>query len=280
MELRLKEKYNREIELLLRKAGEAVMNVYESSNYGETRKLDFSPVTRADHTSSRIINEGLTRLFPEIPVVDEENPIPLYSERKFWKEYFLLDPLDGTKEFIKKNGEFCINLALMKSGQPVSSWIYKPVGAVGWTCHKGEGLRKFGCDDPILPEKNINPDQLVLITSRSHTSRRGSRFMKLLSNRYSLQVIKMGSALKQVEVALGKADLYVRGSGCSEWDTAAGQLMVTESGGSVLQWDLKNPLLYNKITLTNPPFLMMSKKLQTTDFLGFIQNILSDTKRY
>lgn len=102
MELRLKEKYNREIELLLRKAGEAVMNVYESSNYGETRKLDFSPVTRADHTSSRIINEGLTRLFPEIPVVDEENPIPLYSERKFWKEYFLLDPLDGTKEFIKK----------------------------------------------------------------------------------------------------------------------------------------------------------------------------------
>ena len=276
----MKEKDLREIESLLRKAGEAVMAVYESSNYGKTIKLDFSPVTRADHASSRIINEGLAKLFPGIPVVDEENPIPLYSERKFWKEYFLLDPLDGTKEFLKKNGEFCINLALMKCDQPVASWIYKPVGAMGWSCVKGEGIRKFDSDKSIETEVNLNPEQLVLITSRSHTSRRGNRFMKLLGNRYTLKVIKMGSALKQVEVALGKADLYIRGSGCSEWDTAAGHLMVTESGGHVFQWDLKNPLLYNKITLTNPPFLMMSKKLQQTDFLDFIENILADMRRY
>lgn len=276
----MKEKDLREIESLLEKAGEAIMSVYESSNYGETIKLDFSPVTRADHTSSRIINEGLARLFPGIPVVDEENPIPLYSERKFWTEYFLLDPLDGTKEFIKRNGEFCINLALMKCDQPVASWIYKPVGAFGWTCVRGEGIREFGSPDPVVAEEAGNPDELVLITSRSHTSQRGNRFMKQLASRYPLQVIKMGSALKQVEVALGKADLYVRGSGCSEWDTAAGHLMVTESGGSVLQWDLRNPLLYNKITLTNPPFLMMSKKLQTSDFLVFIENLLSNTQRY
>lgn len=280
MKLPLKENDLREIESLLRKAGEAVMNVYESSNYGETMKLDFSPVTRADHVSSRIINEGLARLFPGIPVVDEENPIPLYSERKFWKEYFLLDPLDGTKEFIKKNDEFCINLALMRCDQPVASWIFKPVGAVGWTCVKGNGLLEFGSNHPIKPEETLNRDELVLITSRSQTSRRGSRFMKLIASRYSLQVIRMGSALKQVEIALGKADLYVRGSGCSEWDTAAGQLMVTESGGSVLQWDMKNPLSYNKITLTNPPFLMMSKKLQTSEIHDFIGSMLSDTRRY
>lgn len=265
------------VEELLRKAGNAIMEVYGSSNFDEYRKADFSPVTRADHISSKIINQGLSGLFPSIPVIDEENTIPPYEIRKNWHRYFLLDPLDGTKEFIKKNGEFCINLALIENNLPVVSWIFQPVTNMGWSCRKGKGLCHFGSNEPIVHDNSANKiKKLTLITSRSHLSRRGAAFIEKIKVNYDVEIIQMGSALKQVEIALGKAGIYIRGSGCSEWDTAAGQLMVEETGGQVLQWDLEKSLFYNKENLTNPRFIMLSNQLKTTEFKLLIKNILSE----
>lgn len=268
----------RKIESLLQEAGESILEVYESSRMEARIKLDFSPVTRADHLSSELINRGLEELFPGIPVVDEENPIPLYGERRFWNEYFLLDPLDGTREFIKRNGEFCINLAHMRGNRPVASWIYQPATRTGWSCFEEGGIEVFGSGrgEPGVIHNPEDDGRLRLITSRSHTSKRGKKFIDALGKRFPVEVIRMGSALKQVAVATGGADLYVRGSGCSEWDTAAGHLMVIRSGGLVVQWDTVQTLLYNKATLINPPFIMLSKKLHSADFLGFIKNILPE----
>lgn len=271
----MKEELVGKVETLLQKAGNAIMEVYSSSNFDELRKADFSPVTRADLLSSQIINKGLSVLFPSTPVIDEENIIPDYEIRKDWKKYFLLDPLDGTKEFIKQNGEFCINLALLENNFPVASWIFQPVSNSGWSCIKGKGLWRFGSKEPIIQtnlEKNIK--KLTLITSRSNLSDRGAAFIEKIKAHYDVEIVKMGSALKQVKVAQGKAGIYIRGSGCSEWDTAAGHLMVEETGGEVLQWDLETALLYNKQNLTNPRFIMLSKQLKTTEFKLLIKNIL------
>ena len=123
---------------ILVEAGKAILDVYESNNFDAEFKLDNSPVTRADRASSKIINEELKGIFPTIPILDEENEIPDYSIRKNWQHYFLVDPLDGTKEFIKQNGEFCINLALMKQNQPIVGWIYQPLAEKGWYCKSSQ----------------------------------------------------------------------------------------------------------------------------------------------
>lgn len=270
----MEERVIREVEKLLRQAGDIILDVYHSGEFDTIHKTDFSPVTKADHLSSSTINQGLKELFPGVPVIDEENPIPVYSERKSWNHYFLLDPLDGTREFIKRNGEFCINLALMEHNRPVASWIYQPVGSRGWYCIRGSGLREFGGRVAKVEQIPGNGNRLRLITSRSHTPREGYDFFDKISQRYDLEIVRLGSALKQVEVALGFSGLYVRGSGCSEWDTAAGHLMVEESGGVVLQWDMASSLEYNKPGLKNPPFMMISSHWQTAEFKEFISSIL------
>jgi 3'(2'), 5'-bisphosphate nucleotidase len=263
------------VEDLLRRAGDAIMQVYTSRNFGTMHKSDDSPVTKADRISSQLINAGLAEWFPSIPVIDEENLVPDYAIRRAWKTYFLLDPLDGTKEFINRNGEFCINLALMENNLPVLSWIYQPVEERGWFCRKGAGIFNFG-GSPATYFQSIGADKkLRLVTSRSHPSRRGTELIRRLGLRYELEIVRLGSALKQVEVALGFSGVYARGSGCSEWDTAAGQLMIEESGGLVFQWDMLTPLEYNKPNLVNPPFVMISKQWQTTEFQKYMQELLS-----
>jgi 3'(2'), 5'-bisphosphate nucleotidase len=271
----MEESLVRKVEELLRKAGDAIMDVYSGSNFDEMQKSDLSPVTRADLLSSRIINQGLRHLFPSIPVIDEENPIPDYEVRKKWHQFFLLDPLDGTREFIKKNGEFCINLALLENNEPVASWIFDPSKHRGWSCIRGGGLREFGKSQPIIPRGNNRDfNTLRLITSRSHPSKRGIGFLEKLRSRYQVEVLQMGSALKQVDVALGNSGIYARGSGCSEWDTAAGHLMIEETGGQVLHWSLETSLIYNKKSLINPPFVMLSYEWKRSDIKDFIKGIL------
>jgi 3'(2'), 5'-bisphosphate nucleotidase len=271
----MEENLIRKVEELLRKAGDAVMDVYTGSNFDEMQKSDLSPVTRADLLSSRIINQGLRHLFPSIPVIDEENPIPDFDVRKNMQRLFLLDPLDGTREFIKRNGEFCINLALLENNVPVASWIFDPPRNRGWSCIRGGGLREFGNSLPIIFRDNYEElNTLRLVTSRSHPSKRGNEFLEKLRTRYKVEVLQMGSALKQVDVALGNSGIYARGSGCSEWDTAAGHLMVEETGGQVLHWNLETSLAYNKKSLINPPFVMLSFEWKRSDIKDFIKGIL------
>lgn len=257
-------------------AGKAILKRYKSDNFNTSIKSDDSPVTCADKASSKILNEGLTDLFPEIPILDEEKIIPGFEERKNWKEFFLIDPLDGTKEFIKQNNEFCINLARIVDINPVEGWIYQPISGRGWYCKKGSGIFEFnkkGIQQKIEPS-NSNSAKICITTSRSFFKPREAEIIKKISQKYSIEIIHKGSSLKQIAIISGKADMYLKAGPCSEWDTAPGQLMVEEFGGSVLRHDNFLPLTYNKPILINPHFVMLNKSLNSPNFIKFLKEIV------
>lgn len=268
------------MEQLVKEAGEAILEIYDKAHIHSETKSDFSPVTEADKTSSRIINQGLAHLFQGVPVIDEENHLPDWQVRKNWEYCFLLDPLDGTKEFLKRNDEFTINLALVKNNRPEASWLYHPVSRRGWFGKKGWGVAEFGCEDCLTKPESGETGHIVLVSSRSHPSPLISLISDLIGSKYKIREVKLGSALKQVEIALGRADLYIRDRGCSEWDTAAGHLLVEESGGKVFQWDMTNTLEYNKPSVGNPPFVMLSAGCSLSDFKELMNNIPETISRY
>ena len=261
---------------LLITAGNAILDIYNSDDFNVSLKSDNSPVTYADKTSSKIINEGLKKLFPEIPIIDEETIIPDYEIRKNWDYFFLVDPLDGTKEFIKKNGEFCINLALIKGNSPVKGWIYQPLAGKGWFACKGNGISEFtqtGNFQKIKTETG-NSEKIKIAISRSFSKPREQEIIKTIEKKYPVEVINVGSAIKQVALATGHYDMYLKAGYCSEWDTAPGQLLVEESGGAVFTFRDFQPLQYNKPVCTNPRFVMLNSKLNTPEFVKFIKKII------
>jgi 3'(2'), 5'-bisphosphate nucleotidase len=232
----------------------------------------------ADKTSSMILNEGLKEIFSEIPVIDEETTIPGFEIRKNWDSFFLVDPLDGTKEFIKKNGEFCINLALIQQNIPVAGWIYQPITRKGWFAEKGNGITEFqqsGSFCKINPEKG-DSEKLRIVISRSFFNPREEEIINRIAKDFPVEIIHLGSSIKQIALVLGKADMYLKAGPCSEWDTAPGQLMVEESGGVVLCHNNFLPLGYNKPVLSNPDFVMLNSKLNTPGFIKDLQNIIQN----
>ena len=261
---------------LLHEAGEAIIAIYNSDDFKTEIKSDNSPVTLADKTSSKIINAGLQKLYPNIPILDEENAIPDFSIRKNWDSYFLLDPLDGTKEFIKRNGEFCINLALMENSRPVEGWIYQPLSKKGWYCKKGEGIYEFDSNSNFVKvEKDQEKSENIrVVASRSFFKPVEAEIIKEIEKYYSIEIIHQGSSLKQIDLVLNKADIYLKSGPCSEWDTAPGQLMVEEVGGSVLQQSNFETMRYNKPNLINPYFCMFNSHLNNTKFIHFIKDIV------
>ena len=270
---------NRQEEIfeLLAKAGKAIVEVYKSDNFEAELKQDNSPVTRADKASSRIINAGLKSLFPEIPVLDEETSIPEYEIRSKWDKYFLVDPLDGTKEFIKQNGEFCINLALIQNTSPVLGWIYQPLIQTGWFCKKGEGILEFSNGKVHRIEKpEIKRNVIRIATSRSFFKPREAELIEKMKRHYAIEILHCGSSKKQVQMVKGNADMYLKAGPCSEWDTAPGQLMVEEFGGAVLRHDTFETLQYNRKELLNPHFVMLNERLNTPGFIGFMKDIIRD----
>ena len=253
---------------ILAEAGKAILEVYESNDFKAELKSDNSPVTLADKASSKIINEGLIELFPQLPILDEENSIPDYEIRTKWEHYFLLDPLDGTKEFIKRNGEFCINLALMKGTEPEEGWIYQPLLDKGWYCEKGKGIFEFdnnGEMEQIVPTAHKG-NKIRIATSRSFFKPREAELIEKMKRSYGLEIIHCGSSKKQVQMILGNADMYLKAGPCSEWDTAPGQLMVEEFGGAVLRQDNLETMHYNKESMINPHFVMLNANLNNTVF--------------
>ena len=265
---------------MLVSAGRAITEIYQSAGFSIEIKTDNSPVTQADKRSSQIINEGLQKLFPEIPVIDEETLIPDYNVRKNWRLLFLVDPLDGTKEFISKNGEFCINLALIENGHPVEGWIYQPLTGTGWHGKKGEGITEFRENGTIrkieIPQTTRGPVRIV--ASRSFFNQHEARLIDIIKKNFPVEVIHKGSSAKQVALVLGQADVYLKSGPCSEWDTAAGQIMVEESGGLVFRQDNFEPLHYNKPSLLNPHFVMLSCNMNSKDFVSFIQTTIKNEK--
>jgi len=234
-------------------AGKKIMEIYES--FQNVRfKEDNTPVTDADIASNDIINKYLSKYYPEIPIMSEENDNIEYEERKNWEYYFCVDPLDGTKEFVRKTDQFTVNIALIKNSKPIAGVIYAPAYALSYFSDTDKNVfKKYKDMQKEILETQYRKKNLVLI--KSNYDRRPLR------NYLDLPIteeIKLGSSLKFCRIAEGKANVYLRFGPTMEWDTAAGQAIVEATGGVILTADEdKNKLLYNKENLMNPDFICL-----------------------
>ncbi len=235
-------------------AGNAILKVYQE-DFEVIEKADQSPLTQADLASHHLIVDALQSLTPDIPVLSEESADIPFSTRAQWSTYWLIDPLDGTKEFVKRNGEFTVNIALIHQGRAVMGVVYVPVSEVLYYGDIEQGAFKTESHGNTSPIRVIAQHQspLQVAGSRSHA---GDSLLKFLHNLGEHQIVSMGSSLKLCLVAEGKADLYPRLGPTSEWDTAAAQAIVEAAGGKVTDTAMK-PLLYNtKDSLLNPHFFV------------------------
>lgn len=246
-------------------AGKAIMEVYNSpeSNWEVERKADNSPLTLADRRSNDVITRYLEQT--PYPIISEEGAHLPYAERAAWQTFWLVDPLDGTKEFIKRNGEFTVNIALIDGGIPVFGVIYVPVkgivycgesGKGAFMCQRNEGTGELS-GKANLPLPKTDPTVYNVVASRSHLSEETQRFIDSLRPEHpNIDIVSAGSSLKLCLVAEGKADIYPRFAPTMEWDTAAGHAIVLAAGGEVVNADTGAPLAYNKPDLHNPYFIV------------------------
>ena len=243
-----------------RRAGEAVLEVYRQ-DFEVEFKADASPLTEADQRSNEVIVAALQARYPEIPIISEEIRALAFSERAGWESCWLIDPLDGTKEFVKKNGEFTINIALIHRGEPVAGVVYQPVTGAMYSAERGAGayLEEPGKSPRRLENhKHYSSEQHVtVVASRSHLSQEVEDFVaELRSGGKHVEFQSAGSSLKLCLVAEGKATVYPRFAPTMEWDTAAAHAVVNEAGRKVLDRDTREPLTYNKENLLNPWFIV------------------------
>ena len=261
--------------LAAKRAGEAILDVY-GSDFTVEQKDDKSPLTLADKRSNEIIENVLEQTVTvnnsTVPILSEEGRETPYDERKKWEYFWLVDPLDGTKEFVKRNGEFTVNIALIHRHKPVLGIIYIPVkdvfyfAALNFGTYKLENskiltgdlsIRELIDNSQKLPLDNNNKTSLTVIGSRSHTSEEFSEFVRRLNEKYeNVEFISSGSSLKLCLVAEGIADVYPRFGPTMEWDTAAGQAIVEQAKGRVMDTQTNEPLSYNKSNLLNPFFIV------------------------
>ena len=247
-------------------ASSAILDVYGQDDFGTTAKADDTPLTLADLASHRIIIEALGQLTPDCPVLSEESPGISYDTRRVWTTYWLIDPLDGTKEFVKRNDEFTVNIALIEGNTPVLGVVSAP--ALGVTYYAARWHGAFKRLDSGNAERIVAADRpdapLRMVVSRSHGNAELEAFLKKAP---PVESVPTGSSLKFCVVAEGVAHLYPRFGPTNEWDTAAAHCVVTEAGGSVT--DLHgHPLVYNKLELLNPSFVVSGqRKLPWQDWL-------------
>ncbi len=234
-------------------AGKAIMEIY-NKDFTVEYKEDNSPLTEADTKSNEIICSNLEKFYPEIPMLSEESKAVPYEERKKWEYYWCIDPIDGTKEFIKKNGEFTVNIALIHKNTPVLGVVYAPAIDALYSAKKGEGSFLNGQKLP-LKENHSKKEKLYVVASKSHLSPETQEFIDNLDAKEIEQVSK-GSSLKLCMVAEGSADIYPRLAPTMEWDTAAADAIVRESGKMTYQFETNSPLVYNKENLLNPWFVV------------------------
>lgn len=247
-----------EVEKLARTAGSAIMEIYRSENFGETSKADNSPLTLADLASHNAIVAGLGKLEPRYPILSEEDANIPYAERSKWTRFWLVDPLDGTKEFLKRNGEFTVNIALVENGVPVLGVVYAPVLDVCYYAARGNGAfvqHGASAAQAIKAVAHTPGVAIKVVASRSHSDARTDTLLKKLGDH---ECISMGSSLKLCLVAEAVAHFYPRLGPTMEWDTAAAHAVVNEAGGMVCDI-AEHALHYNKEDLHNPEFLVLAK---------------------
>ena len=237
-------------------AAEKIVEIYESGDFSIEAKADDSPLTKADQASHKAIVAELDKT--GLPILSEEGHNVPFEERKNWEYFWMIDPLDGTKEFIKKNGEFTVNIALIHEGKSILGVVQVPVtGKLYWAV-EGEAFVYENASFRKLLVNRISLDQegLNVVASRSHLTDETQAFMDKLNNP---EIVSMGSSLKLLAVAEGTADLYPRYAPTMEWDTAAAQAIVEAAGGTVNQKDSNSPVIYNKPDLLNPHFLVSAQ---------------------
>lgn len=254
-------------------AGREIMEIYESGDFDVQVKGDESPLTRADVASHRAI---VKRLKPTgIPVLSEEGRAIPFEERRHWPSLWIVDPIDGTKEFIKRNGEFTVNIALVEGGTPVLGVVFVPakqelfVGDSRGDAHATRTIQ--GRDDwsvdhwlsaaAAIPAETAGRP-FTVVASRSHMSPETADYIEALRSEYGdIATFSKGSSLKLCMVASGEADCYPRFAPTMEWDTAAGQAVCLAAGCDVLNWETKRPLAYNREDLLNPWFLVRGPRM-------------------
>lgn len=237
------------------KAGNAIIDIYESGDFSVEAKADDSPLTLADKASHNQIVSLLKDT--KIPILSEEGAEIPFEERKDWEYFWMIDPLDGTKEFIKKNGEFTVNIALVNNSKVVLGVVYTPVLKEIFWAVSGEGAFKDGKKLQVN-RFGMTESKLKVVASRSHLNADTQEFLDKLDQP---EVVSKGSSLKLLMVAEGEADLYPRYAPTMEWDTAAAQIIVEEAGGTVVQKDTTDRVIYNKEDLLNPYFLVSGKTI-------------------
>lgn len=255
-----------DIKEIAKNAGDAIMTIYKK-DFNVEYKDDKSPLTEADKKSNEVICEKLKELYPNIPMLSEENKEVVYKDRKDWEYYWCIDPIDGTKEFIKKNDEFTVNIALIHNDIPVLGVVYAPAINKMYSSKKDEGAFLNGKKLPLAKEN----DDFTVVASKSHLSDETQKFIDDLKREYpNLTSNSKGSSLKLCMIADGSADIYPRIAPTMEWDTAAAHSIVLESGKNVYQYDENikatdyliedtslKPMVYNKINLLNPYFVVV-----------------------
>lgn len=247
-------------------AGAEIMNVY-SNGFDVTLKADDSPLTKADELANLAINAFLIKT--NIPIISEENKLTPYNVRKQWNRCWMVDPLDGTKEFIKRNGEFTVNIALIEDGKPILGVIYIPVTKVLYYAivsqQKAYKIQLKSHDFSKQLQKNretiepkiSNNSVVKVVGSRSHNNKETDSFIQSLKNQgKEVHIVSKGSSLKFCLIAEGDANIYPRFAPTMEWDTAAGHAICNSLGFNVLQTDLSKTLHYNKESLLNPYFIV------------------------
>ena len=238
----------------IEEAGRDIMRVYET-DYEIELKNDRSPVTLADKLSHQVLSRGLSRIHP-VPVLSEEGS-SCWRERRNWRQFWLIDPLDGTREFIKKNGQFTINIALINECRAVFGILYRPATMeFYYAAHKRGAFKRTPSGWKRIKVKKASSDGYIAVCSLSHSDKKTESFLSRLKIH---QCLRSGSSLKFLHIAEGAAQLYPRFGPTSLWDTAAGQCIVEEAGGLVLDHKM-NPLKYNDSEeVINPPFIVCAQ---------------------
>ena len=260
-DIRLKEIINQVINIA-KEAGAKILEVYEDiDNFNIETKDDKSPLTRADKEANKIICNGLESLHPKWPIISEENKSVSYDIRNEYTFFWMVDPLDGTKEFIKRNGEFTVNIALIFNGRSIAGVVYAPVLDEMFYAIKNQGAFRITNNvEQRLSASTYQPqdENLSIVCSRSHLNDATQSFI----DRYKEpQKVSKGSSLKFLILASGDAHIYPRLAPTMEWDTAAAQIILEEAGGKVLRADTGEPVYYNKEDLLNPHFIAYANEL-------------------
>lgn len=248
---------------IAQEASDAILHIYQKEeDFGVVNKSDDSPLTRADTASNEVICRRLEQLPLKYPIISEENKESPYSTRKNWTRCWLVDPLDGTKEFIKRNGDFTVNIALVENGEVVLGVVGIPAHDEVYWALRGEGafqVKNGGEIKLSAPDFSESEEGLGIVCSRSHLNDETKAF---LENYDAPRLVSRGSALKFLLLAKGEAHIYPRIAPTMEWDTGAAQIVLEEAGGEVLVFDTGKPLRYNRENLLNPSFVAYGKRVK------------------